>query len=61
MRKGDYMMGQSKVKILNTIDGIPVGSMGFIIELDGNIYKIYIPNYDTYLFLYSTDFERIVK
>ena len=55
------MMGQSKVKILNTIDGIPVGSMGFIIELDGNIYKIYIPNYDTYLFLYSTDFERIVK
>jgi len=61
MRNGDYMMGQSKVKILNTIDGIPLGTIGYIIELNENIYKIYISEYDTYLFLYSTDFERIVK
>ena len=54
------MMGMNnKIELTVSYNTLPVGTIGYILEIKDNLFKVFIPDISDYLYIPITDFKKV--
>ena len=51
-------LNKKLIRLKVNVNGIPVGSIGYVNNYNDGLYEVYIPSYEVSVFIGGNDFEK---